>query len=79
MKFPFVRSPKFDHHVNQLKKSRLPGKYLITKIFEIFFKKKNFFKIYLRWINMMMDEENDEESESDQYKSKKYLIMGGSI
>ena len=35
--------------------------------------------MYLRWINMMMDEENDEELESDQYKSNKYLNLGGSV
>jgi hypothetical protein len=50
--------------VNQFKKNRLPGKVLCTVKFLVL---KVFCKL-MGWINMMMDEEDEDESNLNQLK-----------
>jgi len=56
--------------VNQFKKTGFPRKVLDTKLN---FSVEGIFIKYLRWINMMMNDEIEEESDLDQYK---YIVEG---
>ena len=52
--------------MNQFKKTGFPRKVLDTKLN---FSVEGIFIKYLRWINMMMDEENEEDSDFEQFNN----------
>jgi len=52
--------------VNQFKKTGFPRKVLDTKLN---FSVEGIFIKYLRWINMMMDEKNEEDSDFEQFNN----------